>query len=316
MIVEDIRVSWGWLALREPADAAARAPDLVELLGRHLPATGRRVIHDLGCGTGAMGRWLAPLLPGPQHWVVHDRDADLLEVAVADLPGPAADGAAVTVEAKQSDITRLNPGDLAGATLITASALLDLLTGDELAGLVTVCAGAGCPVLLTLSVVGRVDLAPADPLDSRVAAAFNAHQRRTTERGLLLGPDAVAGAVEGFGRLGTDVLVRPSPWRLDALQADLAAEWFAGWVGAACEQEVELAAETDAYTRRRQAEATAGQLVVTVDHADLLVLPRRPPSTTMNTAAPRARTPRREPLGVGPTGATRLQRPRSDGASA
>jgi hypothetical protein len=36
---------------------------------------------------------------------------------------------------------------------------------------------------------------------------------------------------------------------------------------------MELAAETEVYTRRRQAEATAGQLAVTVDHADLLVLP-------------------------------------------
>ena len=169
------------------------------------------MIHDLGCGTGAMGRWLAPLLPGPQHWVVHDRDADLLEVAAADLPGPAADGAAVTVEAKHSDITRLRPGDLAGATLITASALLDLLTEDELAGLVTVCAGVGCPMLLTLSVVGHVELTPADPLDRRVAAAFDAHQRRATERGRLLGPDAVALAAEEFGRLGAEVLVRPEP---------------------------------------------------------------------------------------------------------
>jgi hypothetical protein len=281
MIVEDIRVSWGWLALREAADAAARATDLVEHLGRHLPATGRRVIHDLGCGTGAMGRWLAPLLPGPQHWVVHDRDADLLEIAAADLPGPAADGAAVTVETRQSDITRLHTGDLADATLVTASALLDLLTGDELAGLVAVCAGAGCPVLLTLSVVGRVDLTPADPLDSRVAAAFDAHQRRVTEGGRLLGPDAVGVAVEEFGRLGAEVLVRPSPWRLDAAQGDLAAEWFIGWVGAASEQQVELAAETGTYARRRLAEVTAGQLAVTVDHADLLVLPRRTPSTSM-----------------------------------
>jgi Methyltransferase domain len=273
MTVEDIRVSGRWLALRESADAAARAPDLVEHLGRHLPATGRRVIHDLGCGTGAMGRWLAPRLPGPQHWVVHDWDAELLEVAAADLPSPAADGAAVTVEAKQSDITRLHAGDLADATLITASALLNLLTEDKLAGLVAVCVGAGCPALLTLSVVGRVKLSPADPLDRRVAAAFDAHQRRTTEGGRLLGPDAVAVALKRFGRLGAEVLVRPSPWRLGALQADLVAEWFTGWVGAACEQQVELAAETDAYIRRRLAEATEGQLAVTVDHADLLVLP-------------------------------------------
>jgi hypothetical protein len=220
-----------------------------------------------------MGRWLAPLLTGPQHWVVHDRDADLLEVAAADLPGPAADGAAVTVEARQSDITRLHPHDLADATLITASALLDMLTEDELARLVAVCVGAECPALLTLSVVGRVDLTPADPLDLRVEAAFNAHQRRTSQAGRVLGPDAVAVALEEFGRLGAEVLVRPSPWRLGPLQAGLAAEWFTGWVGAACEQQVELAAETKAYTRRRLAQARAGQLAVTVDHADLLVLP-------------------------------------------
>ena len=109
MTDEDVRVSRGWLELREPADAAARARDLADNSPRQPPATGRWVIHDLGCGTGAMGRWLAPLLDGPQHWVLHDRDADLLELAVTDLPGPAADGAAVTVEAKRSDITRLQP---------------------------------------------------------------------------------------------------------------------------------------------------------------------------------------------------------------
>ena len=50
-------------------------------------------------------------------------------------------------------------------------------------------------------------------------------------------------------------------------------EWLAGWVGAACEQEAELAAEADAYAGRRLAEARAGQLAVTVGHADLLVMP-------------------------------------------
>jgi hypothetical protein len=274
MTAEAIRVSTRWLALREPADAAARARELVERLERRLPATDPRVIHDLACGTGAMGRWLAPLLRGRQHWVLHDRDADLLEVAAADPPRPAADGAEVSVEARRSDITRLHHGDLAGANLITASALLDLLTEDELAGLVTVCAGAGCPALLTLSVVGRVTLTPADPLDPRVADAFDAHQRRATERGRLLGPDAVEFAGAEFRRLGAEVVVRPSPWRLGDLQADLAAEWFSGWVGAACEQEVDLAAETDTYTRRRLAQAGAGQLAIRVDHADLLVLPR------------------------------------------
>lgn len=274
MSASDVRVSGGWLDLREPADAAARARDLTERLARERPVSGRWVIHDLGCGTGAMTRWLAPRLAGAQHWVVHDRDADLLALAAARLTGCAADGTGVTVEPRHADITRLDPADLRGVTLITASALLDMLTEDELDGLVAVCAAAGCPVLLTLSVTGRVTLTPADPLDRRLAAAFDAHQRRTTERGRLLGPDAVAFAIERFGQRGAEVLVRPSPWRLGPAESDLAAEWFTGWVGAACEQEPELALATEPYTPRRMALAAAGRLAVTVEHADLLVLPR------------------------------------------
>ncbi len=273
MTLEGTGVSTGWLALREPADAAARAPDLAEQVARRRPASGRWEIHDLGCGTGAMGRWLAPRLPGRQRWVMHDHDADLLEIAAADVPVLAADGAAVAVETRLSDITRPAPGELAGATLITASALLDMLTEDELTRLVSVCAGARCPVVVTLSVVGRVSLTPADPLDSRVAAAFNAHQRRATDSGRLLGPDAVAVAVREFAGLGAEVLVRASPWRLNASHAELAIEWFSGWIGAACEQEAELTAAVDPYSRRRLAQAAGGELTVVVDHADLLALP-------------------------------------------
>jgi hypothetical protein len=249
-----VRVPPEWLELREPADAAARSGELAEHLARYLPAAGRLVIHDLGGGSGAMGRWLAPRLPGPQHWVVHDRDPRLLELAA----GPA-------VETRRSDVTRLSPGDLAGASLVTASALLDLLTADELTRMLRAC--AGLPMLLALTVVGRVMLTPADPLDARVAAAFNAHQRR----GGRLGPDAVAAAVGEVRR--AEVLIRPSPWRLDAAHAGLISEWLGGWVAAACEQEPALAAEAGAYRDRRLAQAAAGELAVTLDHADLLVLP-------------------------------------------
>jgi hypothetical protein len=272
-MTDDGRISSSWLALREVADATARAPDLVERLASHLPATECLVIHDLGGGTGSMGRWLAPQLAGAQHWVVHDRDTELLELALAHPPGAAADGSAVTVETRSSDIGRLQPADLAGAALVTASALLDLLTGEELAALVAVCASAACPVLLTLSVVGRVDLTPADPLDARIAAAFDDHQRRATERGRLLGPDAVAVATEAFGAYGSEVLVRPSPWRLGAGEAPLTAEWLTGWVGAAGEQDPGLAAAIGPYADRRRTQAAAGRLAVTVGHADLLVLP-------------------------------------------
>jgi len=81
-------VTPGWLALREPADHAARSRDLAARI-RGLVPDGPLVIHDLGSGTGSMARWLAPQLPGPQTWVLHDRDAALLDVALG-LPAPAA----------------------------------------------------------------------------------------------------------------------------------------------------------------------------------------------------------------------------------
>jgi hypothetical protein len=273
-VSDDGRITVDWLALREPADAAARAADLVAMVAGRLPADGPIVVHDLGCGSGGMGRWLAPQLPGPQRWVLHDRDPELLAAAAVELPGAAADGAPVAVETRQSDVTRLGPDGLAGATLLTASALLDLLTAADLSGLVDACAGAGCPSLLTLSVVGRVELSPPDPLDARVAAAFNAHQRRVTEHGRLLGPDAVDAAAELFADHGLDVVVRPSPWRLGKAETGLASAWFAGWFGAAREQEPALAEDTAGYAARRRTEAAAGRLAVTVDHADLLAVPR------------------------------------------
>jgi hypothetical protein len=260
-----IPVSPDWLDLREPADAAARSRDLVGQLCARLPDRGPLVVHDLACGSGSMGRWLAPLLPAPQHWILHDRDPDLLALAETRVTG--------SVETRLGDVTRLDAEDLAGASLITASALLDLLTRDELTSLIHACSAVGCPVLFALSVTGRVQLLPPDRFDAHVGAAFDAHQRRLTSRGRLLGPDAVEAAAEGFRELGAEVVVKPSAWRLGATEGELAAEWLTGWVDAACEQEPALAPEADLYRRRRLREASAGVLAVTVGHADLLVLP-------------------------------------------
>jgi hypothetical protein len=271
---EEVRAGATWLALREPADAAARTLGLVKAVRPALPSTGGLVVHDLGSGTGSMARWLAPQLRGPQHWVLHDRDGELLDLAAANPPAEASDRAPVTVETRRRDITRLDPAELADADLLTASALLDMMTADELDRLATTCARPGCPVLVTLSVTGRVELTPSDPIDRAVADAFNDHQRRTVGTRTLLGPDAVGAAATAFGRLGRDVALRSSPWRLGPAQRALAAEWFTGWLAAACEQRPELESVVDAYRRRRLAAAAAGRLTVTVHHQDLLVWPR------------------------------------------
>ena len=266
-----VRAPSSWLGLREVADSRSRSVDLVRQLVPLLPRHEPLVVHDLGAGNGSMGRWLAPLLPVPQRWVLHDRDGDLLAEA-GRRPATGPDGAPVVVHIQRDDITGL-PG-LSGAGLVTASALLDMLTLGELERMADTCVAADCPVLITLTVTGRVELDPVDPLDEALATAFNAHQRRDLGSGRLLGPDASTVAVEALRRRGNDVIVRPSPWRLEAADAPLVLEWLNGWVGAACAQDPRLIDDAAPYLRRRTASATVGTLRVTVAHDDLLAVPR------------------------------------------
>ena len=244
-----------WLGLREPADAAARALELVE----QLPGT-VRTVRDLGCGTGSLGRWLSPHLPAPQHWIMTDRDPALLARAAAGIP------AGVTVRTQRMDVADLTAADLAGTDLVTCSALLDLLTTGEVERLAAVCAEARVAVLFTLSVTGEVRLDPADPLDGPVAEAFNEHQRRTQDGRRLLGPDAPEVAAEVFRKAGARVTVRPSPWSLGPARPELTAEWLRGWVGAAREQRPDL--PLGDYLERRLTSLPHAS----VGHADLLAV--------------------------------------------
>ncbi|WP_407650853.1 class I SAM-dependent methyltransferase [Actinoplanes lobatus] len=247
--------SASWLALREPADAAARAAELVgELPG---PV---RTVRDLGCGTGSLGRWLSPRLPLPQHWIMTDRDPALLLRAAGDMPE------GVTVSTQRRDVTELTAADLAGTDLVTCSALLDLLTAAEVERLAAVCAEARVAALFTLSVTGEVRLAPDDPLDTEIEAAFNEHQRRAEGGRRLLGPDAPEVAVAAFEKVGARVIVRPSAWRLGPALPALTAEWLRGWVAAALDQRPDL--PVGDYVERRLASLPHAS----VGHQDVLAI--------------------------------------------
>nr|WP_221379457.1 class I SAM-dependent methyltransferase [Actinoplanes polyasparticus] len=246
--------SESWLGLREPADAQARAADLVEMLPKPV-----HVIRDLGCGTGSMARWLAPRLATPQHWILADLDPKLLHYATSHVRLPE-----VSVEGALSDVTALTAADLDGTDLVTCSALLDLLTEAEIDSLVATLASARVTALFTLSVAGEVSLDPARPEDAAVAGAFDEHQRRVVDGRRLLGPDAPAYAARAFEKAGATVVTRPSAWQLGPQLPELTAEWLRGWVSAAQEQRPEVGG--DGYLAARLEQLPSAS----VGHVDLL----------------------------------------------
>jgi hypothetical protein len=270
---EIVAVSSDWLALREPEDARARSRELALEAAAMVPAGPIR-IHDLGSGTGSMMRWLAPLLPGPQTWMLHDWNTELIDRALDGRAPLDRDGNPVTAHAQPGGLGDLVANDLAGASLVTASALLDVLTSREVHAIVNACVSAQVPALFSLSVTGEVRLSPRDDFDSTIERAFNAHQLRQSEGRRQLGPYGARVARGLFRHAGWRVRPAASDWTLDAQQPRLLREWLDGWIDAAVEQEPSLRAEGERYRRRRLAQVDTGDLTAYIRHLELLAWPR------------------------------------------
>ena len=220
-----------------------------------------------------MMRWLAPVLPGPQTWVLHDWNANLVERAANRVVPLDRERRPVSVRARNGELAHLDPDDLDGASLVTASALLDVLTSEEIRAVARACVGVGCPVLLSLSVTGEVRLEPRDPRDDGFEAAFNAHQQRRVGGRRLVGPSGVALMRRLFLDAGWNVRPAATFWRLGDHDPRLLSQWFDGWFDAALEERADLRVDGAGYRALRTAQLRRGALSAVVVHTDLLAWP-------------------------------------------
>ena len=310
-----------WLALREPADRRARSVRLVRDLVARLAQQrqgmdlGPLRIIDLGCGTGANLRYLAPWLDAGsglrpregQDWICVDRDAALL----AELMRRARDGSsglgglggmdglggldglgkltglagqsgnpAVRIRTLELGLAQgLDSLPLAAGTLVVASALLDLVSGQWLEKLLRSCAGSGAVLYLALTYDGRAALSPPHPDDRLVIDLVNAHQRRDKGLGPALGPGAPACLAHLAAGLGLVLASDPSDWDLGGDQGALQGQLIAGWLAAAREQAVimpdgpRLEEQLSAWHRFRLGQVAEGRLHLRLGHQDCLLFP-------------------------------------------
>jgi hypothetical protein len=258
-----------WLALREPHDRAARNPDVLAAVRGHFAGrTGINVV-DLACGAGSTLRAVAPHLPMPQRWSLVDNDLGLLLRAGAQaLP----DG--VTIRTQPIDLVRDLEAALDGPVdLVTASALIDLVSAEWLERFATEVAARRLPAYVALSYDGDMHFVPPDSLDAKVRDAFNAHQRRDKGFGAALGPHAATRAAAMFERCDYAVTRGPSPWVLDEHARTMQSDLVTGFAAAAQEQATLSIAELTGWIARRRTFIAAGRSQMTVGHVDLFATP-------------------------------------------
>jgi SAM-dependent methyltransferase len=262
------RFAYDWLALREPYDRAARSGALADRFAKALGPAPRLV--DLGCGTGANLRYLAPRLAQEQRWLCLDHDPDLLARADAALGGWRGEiGWRGSVRFEPLDLaTTLDSLALDGAG-VTASALLDLTSAAWLDRLAERCRGSS--LLMALSFDGRLSWRPALDEDEMIRDLFLAHQRTDKGFGPALGPDAPFHLAKRLAGMGHKVVIAPSDWQLSPADRALLEATLAGVVAAA--GEIREDARLADWAAQRRMQIARGELGLTVGHLDLLALP-------------------------------------------
>ena len=179
------------------------------------------------------------------------------------------------VETRQRNLEALDDrGLFAGRHLVTASALLDLVSEAWLRALAARCRAVGAVALFTITYNGDSTCSPVVPEDERVRALFNQHQR--TDKGLggiAAGPDAEACAARAFRDVGYQVQLEPSPWRLGSGDAELQRQLIDGWASAATEMAPGEAAAIEGWRIRRIEHVDAGRSRVLVGHGDMAAWP-------------------------------------------
>ena len=171
-----------WLAAREAADHRARSRELTAELNQWLLSQYEKLppeshcpmqIVDIGTGRGSNALFLVPLLQIPQAWLALDQDAALLREAqqrvdLLDVPFEAR-----TVQLSPENLEQHLP---AGVALVTASALIDLVSEPWLKALSKAAVRPKSAMLIVLSYAGHFELSPAHPDDELLRNLVNQHQ--------------------------------------------------------------------------------------------------------------------------------------------
>ncbi|MEO7775459.1 MAG: class I SAM-dependent methyltransferase [Steroidobacteraceae bacterium] len=286
--------SASWLDLREAADARARSPLLLARLARAVESAETVNVVDLGCGTGANLRALAPRCGATQRWWLLDHDARLLD----ELPARMRDwctrcgwslravphdalrmqlrgsGHDIEVETRVVDIGHGLVALPAGRPLlITASALLDLASRNWIVQLVAQCAAVRAMFYFALSYDGRLSFDPPLADDAWLREQVNLHQCGNKGFGPALGPAAAAFTRQMLDDAGYHCETLPSNWHLDASQSALQRQLLAGWAQAAREIATDSAARVGRWLAARLQAVERGDSQLVVGHLDLFAMP-------------------------------------------
>ncbi|MCB2055016.1 MAG: hypothetical protein KDE35_12350 [Geminicoccaceae bacterium] len=255
-----------WLTLREAYDHAARNTKVLERVGLWAQAYDRLQVVDLGAGTGSTLRAVAPVLGSGQSWRLIEHDPSLIEAGEARLADTAC-----TWRYERLNLRDDLEAAIDDAQIVTASALVDLVSAEWLEELAALVDRRNCALYVALSYDGRMRWRPGDPFDVEIKSLFDRHQQNDKGIGSpALGPGAARTLEAHFGDAG---VIGRSDWRLRPIDRPIQTALLRGHASAASEIAADRSREIEDWRIRRQLWIDTGRSMALVGHRDFLKLP-------------------------------------------
>ncbi len=267
-----------WLALREPADLAARNRQVLTACGRAFEDKDSINVCDIGAGTGASVRALVDLLPRSQFWTLVDSDENNLSAAFQQLARwgsdvKAYDGGLMLRKGEHQLYIRSHACDLAatpacwprGTDLVTASALFDLTSARWLDAFVALLAAQKVALLSMLTFDGLITAEPEHPLDRAVAEAFRGHQQRDKGFGPAAGARAAEVLEVTLENAGYEIEVGDSAWAIERSASALLYATLAGIASAVQEMQTVPPEDIEQWLRS----SVINTRLLTIGHRDV-----------------------------------------------
>ena len=262
-----------WLNLREASDHKARDRHLLKTAANWLNdlKSKDKVIVDLGSGTGSTIRGLqryTTLAPSIQ-WRLVDNDPELLAEAVH------KHSEEYSIESFLVDLSATQKLPLESVSLITASALLDLVSSNFIRDLCQLIKEKNEDRPLgfysALNYDGCIKWTPFHPLDAAILMNFNTDQRRDKGFGPALGPDATDFLKTQFHSTKFQCLSAKSPWLLGSADYLLTESLINGISGVAIQTGGLTNSDIQDWKTFRIENVRTGTCYL--GHTDILVLP-------------------------------------------
>lgn len=286
-----------WLTQREPFDEAARSTMLEQRFVKaiHTHARSKQSplrLLDLGCGTGANFRALAPHLEDNQSWIFCDNNPKLLEEALqvtdkwAKNRGwiSAIKKGSLEIQAEKNkwcfEVCNINLAknlsklDATRYSGVTTTAFLDLVSSEWLQNLAVWMHKSQRPFLATLTVDGRRHWTPEHELDSLINKAFLHHQKSDKGFGKSVGPDAIRTLHLIFEQLDMTCETARSDWHIGPKDIDMLKKMIDETVEVVIPINPNKSSAIKDWSYLRYQQALVGDLHLTIGHLDLLALPK------------------------------------------